>query len=851
MAEEAAPLEFRDRQSLEAWLRTQPREVSVTIAARAALRVLPLWARNSFDKTDWRDLRDFGECTGSLFRATALAQVAARYPFRAKKLHKDISAGRSAAFRTSTRYYPQSRDNEAARAAAEAAAYAARASLSEVGVPGAAQAAFAADYASRTQAPDIYAATSADANFLRNETSARHLAEQPLWPRGETPAWVASSWRLLRDLLPKDQDWDVWLDWYDARLKGGPVPEAIELVYATVPPEKWDEGPAAANAWIKEQLQLLREETKEEEAFEALEFRDFESFEVWLRTQPREVAVILTARTALRLLPQFPGYVQTKQLNQRQISEAAAPLFRALALARVAAKYPARIQELGPATYAAAGAIKTDNDANAAAGAAYAAAIAVADEGRTGSAARSLAMRASNDNDKSHWAALSADASFLKSAERSSLTLVTLAERPLWPPSAGVTGTTNSWLKLFDTLPHHEAWDVWIEWFKAGLAGGPVPEEIERVYAAVPQAKWEEGPAAANAWIKAELARLRDERTREDTPAILSPPAIPPQIPGPHVEIDVETGVIVPAKPESLDAEGNNLSRLKAHHPLILRLADELLGKIGQNEQPELFGAVKSYFENVNRDLAEIDFERLWGEGVYLEEAAAAAERGIQDAMREPLSDAALSALQALLRIHGPFILATRAGLENLAFANAYEMRPEEREEQRRAVIEFAKALAKNPQLVSPETAQMVTHFAAQPDSTVHPERSAAFKAGLTRNVVIVVTAAASIGGIIATLGFTTGLPVAGVLALPLIEGYKKSEPFLKVAGLVTHGLNTLSKTDAREAWEKLNNVSFERYREFVLENEELLRRLAGSRKEMRWLHEHLDWLIQTDIQKD
>jgi hypothetical protein len=152
-------------------------------------------------------------------------------------------------------------------------------------------------------------------------------------------------------------------------------------------------------------------------------------------------------------------------------------------------------------------------------------------------------------------------------------------------------------------LPKDQDWDVWFHWYQARLAGRTDPEAVELVYATVPQHLWSD-PAAANAWIKEQLDRLREEQNRDD-PAIekFPPPEVPRQGPGPHVEIDAETGAIIPARPESLDAEGNNLARLNALHPQIRRLASELLGKIGQNEQPELFAAVDSYFSNVNRDL--------------------------------------------------------------------------------------------------------------------------------------------------------------------------------------------------------------------------------------------------------
>jgi hypothetical protein len=54
--------------------------------------------------------------------------------------------------------------------------------------------------------------------------------------------------------LPEDEDWDVWFDWYEQRLRGSSTGEEYELVFASVPEEEWDKGPAAANAWIKAHL---------------------------------------------------------------------------------------------------------------------------------------------------------------------------------------------------------------------------------------------------------------------------------------------------------------------------------------------------------------------------------------------------------------------------------------------------------------------------------------------------------------------------------------------------------------------------------------------------------------------
>ena len=80
-----------------------------------------------------------------------------------------------------------------------------------------------------------------------------NVVDLPLWLRAR-PQWANIAWAELQALLPDRDNWDVWIDWYEERLRGGSPGEAYELVFASVPQEEWEEGPAAANAWIKAHL---------------------------------------------------------------------------------------------------------------------------------------------------------------------------------------------------------------------------------------------------------------------------------------------------------------------------------------------------------------------------------------------------------------------------------------------------------------------------------------------------------------------------------------------------------------------------------------------------------------------
>jgi hypothetical protein len=246
-------LDFRDSDALEAWLRTQPHEVSVIIAARAALRVLPLVAT----ELPTKDAGRFAALISAVFRATALARVAAEYPTRANELRAAAAATDTA--RSVTVYVDAAgRASLVATSAAHTAVHAAYAARDDRVSSYASHASHAVARAAYTVTgrsfAAIWTAVSEDAAFFEWRGGVAELADRRLWP-GRTPSWAAELWAKLKAALPSGDDWDVWTRWYEDRLKGAlSRGEGYELIFATVPIEVWDEGPEAANRWIKEHL---------------------------------------------------------------------------------------------------------------------------------------------------------------------------------------------------------------------------------------------------------------------------------------------------------------------------------------------------------------------------------------------------------------------------------------------------------------------------------------------------------------------------------------------------------------------------------------------------------------------
>lgn len=97
------------------------------------------------------------------------------------------------------------------------------------------------------------------------------LARRSLWLEGEegVSLWVAENWpRLKKALFAIGEDWQVWTDWYEARLRGNPVNEALEIARVLIPNEVWEQGPAVVNLRILDLISQHLPEPSLAEIFE-------------------------------------------------------------------------------------------------------------------------------------------------------------------------------------------------------------------------------------------------------------------------------------------------------------------------------------------------------------------------------------------------------------------------------------------------------------------------------------------------------------------------------------------------------------------------------------------------------
>ena len=72
------------------------------------------------------------------------------------------------------------------------------------------------------------------------------ISGRALW-LGGLPVWVGRRWAGLKEKLPAIEGWQVWIDWYEARLTGESSDERKAVDLVMIPKEDWDQGPTHVN----------------------------------------------------------------------------------------------------------------------------------------------------------------------------------------------------------------------------------------------------------------------------------------------------------------------------------------------------------------------------------------------------------------------------------------------------------------------------------------------------------------------------------------------------------------------------------------------------------------------------
>ncbi|MBE3638985.1 hypothetical protein [Mangrovicoccus algicola] len=234
--------EFTDEASIEAWLKDQPHQVAIHLAARSALRALP---GLGFVKPDV-----LPECVLPVLRATLTSATAAAC---SRAIGEDIKrAAHSSALGA----------NNAARFLAAAATGGGPSEVSGISAALAGAAAADVPLSGEVHSAAVAASLSGSEAALSAEMTPAMVADlrrhgggaSSLWPdRAEPTDRLQGRIRLFEFFATDDAIWGFWKRWYLAVLAGDWTDWDLCRQVALIPDEVWQEGPAA----VAEAIQRL------------------------------------------------------------------------------------------------------------------------------------------------------------------------------------------------------------------------------------------------------------------------------------------------------------------------------------------------------------------------------------------------------------------------------------------------------------------------------------------------------------------------------------------------------------------------------------------------------------------
>ena len=241
--------------------------------------------------------------------------------------------------------------------------------------------------------------------------------------------------------------------------------------------------------------------------------RDGASLEAWLNTRPREDAVAIAHRVALRVFPLFGRAM--REDAARVLGGTSLPVLWSCLISGVACEnsptiiFAPSIRSAFSADSAysfvsSASARSAISSARSAASAARSAVSVVFAARSVLSAVAAVAARSqftvvSSFSASAIWEAIRADAGVIISGSD-------VLEFPLWPSTPPDWFTKADWETRAIWAENPEHWDFWTRWWDAAIAGTPLDWDLQRDIALIPDEVWQQGPGP----VAVEIARLEE-----------------------------------------------------------------------------------------------------------------------------------------------------------------------------------------------------------------------------------------------------------------------------------------------------------------------------------------------------
>lgn len=333
-------------------------------------------------------------------------------------------------------------------------------------------------------------------------------------------------------------------------------------------------------------------------------------------------------------------------------------------------------------------------------------------------------------------------------------------------------------------------------------------------------------PPATPSNLRVEEPQPTPETAAEREPPVelgiesLSPPRVPEQGVGLKFTI-AKTGLI--------DSVAENKSEPRYDKALITALLPQVASAVrdltsvfeageGHNAFAEILADAQEYLEAISRPAHEISFNEVWVLGVHLQKTADAAERDIENRIRPELEDNQKKALDTVLAIHGPFILATEDGQQLFDAAQRYSRSQEEGEKFRELAEALNQAVHESKNLATDKVKHQLELSNKSVGTGKYIEREQITSETSTRNFLATVGTVALFAGTAAAGSIVSGVVAETEAGMSIIEfGSRNLDKAIVLARIAC---------------------------QFLLENETILRGLAASCSEsLSWLTHLMNWL--------